>query len=96
VVEDREALRGLLVGHVPPAEVPGDVRERNVRRADPERGSDLAPQAQCLFCGREGLVHLVSDHAFGGERVKQFGALARWPSRGEPQCGSIVERGLPV
>ena len=72
-----DGLGGVLGRPLRPARGTSDVLEGDVRRADLDRVTDLVPQPQCVLGRREGLVHLIGDHAFGGERVQQLGALSR-------------------
>ena len=81
---------------VPLPEIPGDVLQGDVCGADLDRVTDLVPQLQRLLGRRAGLVHLIGDHALGGERVQQPGALSGGPRRGEPQRGAVVVHRFPV
>jgi hypothetical protein len=94
--EYRDGLGGVLDGCFALPEVPGDVLEGDVRRADLDQVTDLFPQPHCLFSRRKGFVHLVGDHAFGGEGVKQLGALCGRSRRGEPKCRAIVVHRFPM
>ena len=64
--------------------------------ADLDRVTNLVPQPKRLLGRRERFVHLIGDHAFGGERIQQFGALRGRVRRGEPQCRAVVVHRFPM